>query len=85
MVYEISGAASFVNTARRPSLCITVLPRRKYLFEYIYICGRRNMPEVYLQTIQTSKMKLFAKIVNKFKDAFRTEPNILDGAFCENC
>ena len=63
--YKISKAAFLENTSQQLPLYIIwfrVSPNRKYYF----------MSETYLKPSQTSKMKLFAKVVNASRDVFRT-------------
>ena len=63
--YKISKAAFLENTSQQPSFYIIwfrVSPNWKYYF----------MSETYLKPSQTSKMKLFVKVVNTSWDIFRT-------------
>ena len=63
--YKISKAAFLESSSRQPSLYIIwfrVSLKRKYCF----------ISETYLKPSQTSKMKLFAKVVNASRDVFRT-------------
>ena len=62
---KISKTAFLENTSQQPSLYIIWFrfsPKQKYYF----------MSEMYLKPSQTSKMKLFAKVVNISRDVFRT-------------
>ena len=65
-MYKFSKAAFLKNTFQQPSLYniiwFRVSSKQKYYF----------MSEMYLKPSQTSKIKLLAKIVNPFRDVFRT-------------
>ena len=63
--YKISKAAFLENTSQQLPIFIIwfrVSPNRKYYF----------ISETYLKPSQTSKMKLFAAVVNASRDVFRT-------------